>query len=189
MKDITNTIRGVRTAAFGGFKELRGSSTSSDWFHQPAACVLDQATAEASEQHETTRQIYSCRESFDGVQLELSRRKGELSATSHGCAGVHCPGASQQLHSSGLDIARGNLFRLHAESREIVGQSCDLGSSLVLQDASERLNTVTRSLELEESRLQDTADLFPLFEKKLGHLEKVCWQDIYILVPICRTER
>lgn len=169
MEDITNTSHVIRIAASGG----RGGCPSG-LLHEPA--VQSKPPAPASQRQESVRQVCRYgRVTSKSTDLELFRRHGDLAASvqdSPGCRGPSDREASHLLHSR-RGAARGTLLQPYAVSgNALVDQS--LASSLVLQDAAVHLNTVTRSLEQEGTRLHDNAEFFPFFEQKLGNLEKVC---------------
>lgn len=171
MEDITNTFHETRIGTFARHKPDTGLS------QEPAVPTkLPAAPSLTASQHQKpVRQVNRYgRILCDSTDLVLSRRQGDLSASLHdspSCEGPSGGKASQLLHISGGAV-RGRVARPHSESRDTMDQS--VANSLVLQDATAQLNTVTRNLELEGNRLQDSAHFFPFFEQKLGGLEKVC---------------
>jgi hypothetical protein len=166
MEDITNTSYGFRAASRD--KELlcgRGI------FHEPVGTLDEASDAPKKERKSALKRVDDVHISSD-FQHELFRGDGEISPTLDGCPAARVPcETAYQLQNSCRDAVRGGSHRLHAEAGDVQSSA----DSLVLQNAAARFHNVMQSVELEGRRLQDTADLFPLFERKLGHVEKVCW--------------
>jgi hypothetical protein len=184
MKDITNTSHADLRSGAGG-KE-RGPATS--LFHEPVLDRVRQARNAACQEQNRSRDRCSPSSSCENVQLDFTRRQAQPSATLDSGSGA---ATHQRLHRSSRNVVHRNVLNLHNESGEM-----PLADRILLQRTTARLNSVTQSLEQEGERLQNTVNLFPFFEEKLGHLEKVrlhshalqkivLLERILLTVPVC----
>lgn len=102
--------------------------------------------------------------------IELARRQGPRSSVSDICCLADTDSAAEtQPRAVRWEEARDNSCQ---GGREAEGAR-SAPNSAVLQDTVARLNQVTHSIEVEGSRLQNTADIYPLILQKLESFEKV----------------